>query len=459
MRSGVAAQENAVVAQTPQINFRERPRFTTDPQRMRRTVQVDGVLNDGEWDPFYTLTEGLIRGVFYANWDENYLYLAARTEQPALVIFDVDAGGDGWLRGADNFEVVVGNTAEGTAPSIVARLLDAANSKDTPFWNDKSIDPKNILLAVKNVNGTQIVEIGIPKNMGSLVLRPGANIGLRAEFLPIAPANSYMPTQPFEPHLLLDASLVESRVQAMAGINPRLQLSDIKCIAGQTLEAEFTLLNQTDQAVPVKSVLWQGVGNSASAVNTLREVAVTPIPPMKTLKLRYRTVLPPNLSPGSYTLLATAEMENGKQAQSSATFAVVEPLQVQMASEPAPVAIVGTTKLFVLVDVYSAAPRSIKGLVELSGVPNGWELSGTLRRGFEIDRGDARKVVRVPFKLPSTTPAGDYPIEATVTWDGRGFKRAPTVVKVRTVVRVQRTDGNAAPAPAETKPAPEETKP
>ena len=34
-------------AAPPAIKFRERPRYVTDTQRLRRTVQIDGVLSDG----------------------------------------------------------------------------------------------------------------------------------------------------------------------------------------------------------------------------------------------------------------------------------------------------------------------------------------------------------------------------------------------------------------------------
>ncbi len=418
---------------SPVVNFRERPRFVTDPQRLRRSVQVDGALGEGEWDPFYTIGEGPIQGTIYCNWDDNFLYLAARTSQPSSVIFDVDMSGDGWLRGADNLELVIGGTTEGAAPTVVARLLDAANSKDTPVWNEKAIDVKSLQVAVKTVNGTQVVEVAIPKNTASLVLRPGVNIGLRGEFLPPMSAAAYVPTPPFDPHLLLDASLVESRVVSMAGVNPRLTLSDDKCIAGQTLFATLELLNQTDQAIPIRSLLWTGQGGSANAINTVREVTVPVLPALKTLRLKYRTPLPPTLPTGSYTLVVTGEMENGKQVQATSTFMVVEPLQAQMASSPQPVAIIGQTKLTVSVDVLSAVPDHLRADVELTSVPAGWLLDGGKKRSLYIDREDGRRAMRYTLKLPSTTPAGDYPLEATVSWRGR-------VWKTHTVARVIRTD-------------------
>lgn len=425
----------------PPINFRERPTYPTDSQRLRRTVQLDGVLSDGEWDPFYTVTGGPIKGTIYCNWDDNFLYLAARTEQPAVILFDVDMGGDGWLRGADNLELVIGSVPESGNPALVARLLNAANSKDAPAWNETATDTRTIQVAGKAVNGTQFIEIAIPKNTASLVLRPGATLGLRAEFLPPGLPSAYLPTQPFEPHLLLDAMLVESRALPASGVLPRLTLSDHKCVATQKLFATLELRNQRDLTVPIRSVTWTGQGNSINAVNTIRSVNVPSIPGLKTLKLKYDTVLPPDLAPGSYTLLVTVDLEDGKQVQSAATFTVVEPLQAQISSDPQPVEIVGQTKLQLNVDVYSAVPNHFRGDVEIISMPAGWELEGGKKRSVGIDREDARRVTRYNFKLPSTTQAGDYPFDVNVSWRGR-------VWNLKHTVHVTRTEAPSASAPA-----------
>ncbi len=168
----------------------------------------------------------------------------------------------------------------------------------------------------------------------SLVLRPGATIGLRAEFMPPSNAAAYVPTQPFEPHLLLDATLVEARVMAAQGLNPKLTLSDYKCIPGQKLFGTLELYNQTDLTVKIKSIQWGGQGNSLNALNTLREVNILPVQGLKRSKLTYKTVLPDNLALGSYILTVQVETEDGKKIESAAAFAVVEPIQVQMSSDP-----------------------------------------------------------------------------------------------------------------------------
>lgn len=414
------------------VNFKERPKFPSETQRLRRTVTVDGKMSEGEWDAFYSAKDDKAdKGTLYCNWDDEYLYLAVKSPV-GVVVLDVDAGGDGWLRSADNLEIVVGSVEDGKPVSVATRLLDAANSKDTPVWKEDETVGKGLKVVGNVANGVQTVEIAIPKNMGSLVPRNGANIGLRYELLPAGDAASFKPSAPFEPHLLVDATLVISRVQPIAGVNPRLTLSDTKCVAGQNLFATLELLNQTDQAIALKSVQWQGMGSSANAVNSLREVNVPPVAGLKTWKRGYKTVLPTSLAPGSYALTVTAETEDGKQAMAEAAFTVVEPLQVQMNAVPTPVAIIGQTKLAVDVEVWSAAPGGTRGDVELRDIPAGWELKGKPKRGWDVDRSDARKVVRYNFLLPSTTPAGEYPLEAVVSWHGRTWRVKQTVRVIRT---------------------------
>jgi hypothetical protein len=450
---GIASTWAPAVAQNaaapPTVNFRERPRYPSDPQRLRRTPQIDGVIGDNEWDPFYTVTDGPIKGTFYCNWDENYLYLAARTEQPATVIFDVDATGDGWLRGSDNMEIVVGNVTESGTPAVVARLLDASSSKDTPVWKDHAIDPKSFLIAGRLNGGAQVIELGIPKNIGGLVLRPGVNMGLRAEFIsPVAPAD-YQPTQPFDPHLLMDATLAEARAVAAAGINPKLSLSDEKCVAGQKLFASLWLLNQTDAEVPIQSVSWFGQGNSANVVNGLKEVAVLPIPPLKTLKLKYRTDLPADLANGTYGLQVLVTLKNGRQLSAASTFTVVDPIQAQVSSRPEPVVIIGPTRVDLTVDVLSEVPDGFKGTVALVSKPDAWEVQGALSKTLEIVHKGHSGASTFRLRLPSNTPPGDYHLETTVTWHKRTW-RLPCTIQVQ-----QRADSAppAQPAPAPAAPA------
>ena len=420
-------------------NFHARPRVQADPQRSRRTIQLNGIIGEGKYDPFYALTDGPVKGTVYCNWDDNYLYLAARTDSPASIVFDIDASGDGWLRGADNLEVVVSSVdSSGGTPGVVARLLDASNSKDTPVWRDVATDGQVKTAGSLDAMG-QIVEVAIPRSMGGLNLRVGTTMGLRGEFLTPGQAGAYMPTPPFEPHLLLDATLVETRganvpVQTSAaapgiapsqvvGLLPRLTLSDNKCVPGQKLFATLELINQTDSRVTIKALTWAGQGGAANAVNTMRDISVPVIAPLKRLKLNYKTTLANTLQPGAYTLTATAELDNGKQIQSSASFQVVEPLYPQISILPDPVTVVGPTSFAVSVDVVNANPGQMNCEIELQNLPAMWEVEGNRKKlPLTIDKEDGRGARQFVIRLPAGTMPGDYPLDAIVTWHQRTWK-------------------------------------
>ena len=58
--------------------------------------------------------------------------------------------------------------------AVPVRKLVSAGSR---IWAVlKLIDLKSVLLGGKVINGTQVIEIGIPKSMGSLVLRTSLRI-------------------------------------------------------------------------------------------------------------------------------------------------------------------------------------------------------------------------------------------------------------------------------------------
>jgi len=427
---------------TPVINYRERPRYPFDPQRLKRRPNLDGVIVENEWDALYTIGDRAVNGTVYVNWDEDYLYVAARTGRPAVVVFDLDANADGWLRGADNLELVVVPPGEGGGPVLTARVLDAAGSRDAPVWNERVVDPKSIQIVMKAAGGGQVFEMAIPKGIAGLNPRLNATLSCRADFLPADAAP--LPTPPYEPHLLVDVTLVEARTVAAAGVAPRLVLADSKLVPGQTLRATLELLSQIDEENRVRSVTWRGEGDAVNILKMVREVAFPPLKGLKTLKIRYDSPLPDAAVPGFYQITATAELEKGQTVSSTASFSVVEPFNVSVAAEPESVTILGPTPLRLNVDIFSAASGFVRGDVEIE-VPAGWEVKGRRKKEFTVRREDSG--TRAPFflTLPSATQAGDYIVHAVITWRGKTWRAKRTV-------HVSRSTEAEGPKPEEERP-------
>ncbi len=419
------------------INFAQRPRYPYEPQRLKLRPVLDGVIGENEWTPLYTIDDQAVKGTVYVNWDDDFLYVGASTSQPAWLIFSLDCSADGWSRGADNLELTVAPMGSSGLPPVSARILDGATNRDGPVWNDKVVDTSTIQLVAKAVGSGQVIEMAIPRGTAGLSLRPNAALSCRADFLPeeATPA----PVQPFAPRLLVDITLVEAKSVAAPGLAPRLRLDDDKLIAGQPLRAVFEISNQTDTERRIRSITWQGEAAAEDLLKTVREVNLPPLRGLKTLRLNYSSTLPDAAIPGFYKFTATAQLDNGAIVSSTTTFSVVEPIGVQMVTEPESLTIVGPTPLRVSVDIFSAVPGRARGEVEIE-VPAGWEVKGRRKKEFVAEREDASSRSTFFVTVPSTTQAGEYIVHATVTWRGKTWK-------ARRVVRVARaSETPASPA-------------
>ncbi|MGC8666635.1 MAG: NEW3 domain-containing protein [Chthonomonadales bacterium] len=435
------AQEGNAPAAQPQeapkqfsVNYRERPRYPFDRQRLKRRPVLDGIIAEGEWDPLYTISDGPVTGTVYLNWDDDYLYIAAKTDQPAWAIFDIDANDDGWLRGADNLEITVAPVTAGVMPPITARILDAASGKDQPVWNDRVVDTKAIQIAAKATGSNYVIELAVPKGIAGLMPRANATIGFRADFLPAGQVPT--PTPPYEPHLLVDVDLVDARVTGAPGVSPRLTLEDQRVIPGGTLNATLELIPGSDEPIPIRWVAWSGDGAAADILLSERNPNVPPVNPRKSLKLRYSCRLPDTAVPGFYQLSASAELANGRSVHATASFQVVEPFVLTMSASPEPAFPSDQNKERVTVEIQCAVPGYTRGDVELQ-VPAGWVIEGRHKKGFESQHQDS--VIRPQFfvVIPSATQPGDYVLHARVTWHKREWRTSH-------ILHVER----AAPAPA-----------
>jgi len=407
----VQAAQPAVV-----INYRERPRVPFDPQRLKLRPTLDGRIGTEEWTPLYTISEGAVTGTVYLNWDEDGLYVASKTAQPAWVVVDLDTSGDGWLRGADNVEIVVAPVNVTGAAPLTVRILDAATNRDMPSWNDTVVEPRQIQLAVQQDGGIQVVECGVPKGVGGVAPKAGALIGARVDFLPAGTVP--VATAPYEPHLLLDLTLVEARAVAAGGVVGRLKLSDVALVPGQTFNATFELINQIDVARQIRSVTWSGVGAAGDYLKSLREVALPKIAPLKTTKLRYSSPLPETALPGQYQFTVSAVLDDGTTVSSTGGFSIEEAFSIQLECDVPEVTVIGPTTVKLVATISSAVPGFKRADVTLT-TPVSWEVKGKPRRSVNIHRenGTARAVYHVT--IPSATQAGEYKVSAEVEWRGK----------------------------------------
>lgn len=110
--------------QTPQPFIS--PFVVAEPRRMALTPNLDGKLEEEEWDELSI--DNTMRT--YLNWEPGRIFAAAKVPAGSDLIVSFDMKANGWLVGSDNIEVRVNDRG-----AITARRLDATNP-NAPVWKD-----------------------------------------------------------------------------------------------------------------------------------------------------------------------------------------------------------------------------------------------------------------------------------------------------------------------------------
>jgi hypothetical protein len=409
----------------PAINYRERPQFPFEAQRMKRKPVIDGDIQAGEWDALYTISNAAVNGTVYVNWDDQNLYVAARTEQPAWVVLNIDANSDGWLKGVDNSEIALGFASGTGAPTIITRALDGTG-KDTPVWNETMLDSAKIRMFARPSASGHMLEIAIPVGWGRITPKTGSKLGFRADFLPQGPAPT--PPPPYEPHLLLDLALVETQVLAVAGVVPTLILDDSRLAPGQELQAKLELRVEGEKERKIKAVSWKGEGAAFDLLRGFREVNLPAVNAQKPLTMKYASVLPDTAPLAAYQLTCTVELEAGGTASATASFTVADPFIVSMPNEPESILSSDLGRVRIPIEIKSALPTYEYANISID-VPAGWSVQGRDSKKFQVTKEDDPFRVLFYVNPPAGVNPGTYRFSATVSFNGKDW-HANRILKV-----------------------------
>lgn len=124
--------------------------------RLAMTPALNGLLEEEEWD-FLTDTGGVR---FYQQWEPGILYFAGSTLQRGPVRVSIDANGDGWLRGRDNYEITF--QSEANVTQISMRRLDA--SGPNPNWEEIVGAQHLMQLRTSDEGGNLVFELAVNLN-------------------------------------------------------------------------------------------------------------------------------------------------------------------------------------------------------------------------------------------------------------------------------------------------------
>ena len=200
--------------------------FSYDYDRKKKSPKIDGRIEKGEWDEFTSTPNGATpcdpnlpwgkaypppkgadyRMQTYLNWDDDYLYFAAKAPFKFLAAPEIDAQADGYFSGKDNLNVnaaiprdetrVKPNEVQTSPGVMVWNNVEPVEENDMPVWTNELYDQREKCKWAwgKDENGWYVLEMALAK-CPKLGFEPkaGQEMGVRPWFQGFLPPDEKSP--------------------------------------------------------------------------------------------------------------------------------------------------------------------------------------------------------------------------------------------------------------------------
>lgn len=384
-----------------------------DTQILRRTPVIDGVIEAGEWDTYYTNMAGDWQVTTYANWDGANLYMGVKSSKPVDLAVALDANNDGWFHGDENFEFKAIRDAESNLTLAVC-CYESRNTKSPVATPVSAADAATVELKSTKSPDAFVIEMRVPH---SLVpgFRPvaGRVIGFQISVKAVAEESGWVPTS--QVGELRECTLVAKKFAALKPLVLGFDLKDAKVARGEELVGRFHLMNDGTETLDARNYILAGEGKAGAYLSAER-VRVEGLPPKKHVSRDMRTLIPTDMPLGSWALGAEVRGTDGRIGAALVSFDVVEPFEVALRLPTEDVrADVKDVTFRVLITNHTR--RTLRGKTQIT-LPPGWELwKGVNTREFQVGPRDGETFVAFKAK-PPLGEMGVVPVKADVTIGG-----------------------------------------
>lgn len=401
----VEAVSSAAPAEQPM------PAIVADTSIFKRTPVVDGVIETGEWDVFYTFERGGWEVTTFADWDSAGLYVAARSSKPFDLLVLLDADADGWLHGEDNYEFRAVRGEEGAVALAICRY--DSRGAVTPTAVPVAPHEASMVRMASGEEDSFVMEMSVPDALiRSLRLTEGRKIGLcvavrtggnESDWTPSGGAPGIKP-----------CTLVTKKMAALKPLDIGFDLRDYRIARGEELSGRFHLTNTGASTVDAQYFVIAGEGR-ADAYLSSQKIRLDGIPPKKHITHDVRSIIPSDMPLGSWAIGAEARSGDARLGGALVSFDVVEPfdLSLRLPERPVPADVKDVTFSVV---INNNKRSGLRGTAKIT-LPVGWELwrDADVREFFA--RGGA--MTSVSFKAkPPLGAIGRIPVKFEVTADG-----------------------------------------
>ncbi len=350
----------------------QEPALTPDTEIFKRTPVIDGKVEAGEWDTFYESTVAGSAVITYADWDSNNLYFAAQCDKPFDMLVILDALGDGWFNGQDNYELKAIRDADGVVGKAVSRYesRNATSSLPQPVTANEL---EMVQMASGTADGKYFIEMKLP---GELIrdfklvdnAKPALQIATKTD----AGDTGWTPDNVAgAKRECLGGTLLSKK---SAALNPLLVDMDVrtpKIARTEDLFVRFSMINNGTESVNARTYILAGEGKSATFLGS-KKVRMEGLPAKGKVFDEISTNIPSDMPLGNWAFGGEVRSDSAKIGAVIASFEVVDQWD---ASLKLPTKDISThsKNVVIALEVRNNLRRPIRGTAKIT-LPLGWEL-------------------------------------------------------------------------------------
>ncbi|MEN6356877.1 MAG: hypothetical protein ABFD83_07305 [Armatimonadota bacterium] len=407
--TAAVAPDNAAIS--PDFKY-EIPSVTPDTQVFRRTPVIDGTVEDGEWDTYYTFEVPGWNATTFADWDSNCMYAAVKSNRPLDFLVVLDCGDDGWFHGEDNYEFRTTRGTDGSMNLAVSRY-ESKNTKLPIALPVSQEEASMVTIKSSKSDDSYVIELCIPSRLiKSLKFGNGRQVGLQLAVNAGPDETGWVPNN--ELGDTKGCTLVDKKIVSLKPLELGFDLRDSVIARGDDVVGKLHITNGGNETVDVRSYLIAGEGKAGKYMSS-EMTRLESIPPGQHLTKDYRATVLSDMSSGSWALGAEVKSSTGRLGSAIVSFDVVDPFEIESRLPDRDVR-ADVKDVTVGVVIMNNRRSEIKGSAKVI-FPTGWEVwRGLDTRMFKIG---GRSSSAVSFKAkPPLGAIGEVPIKMEVTSNG-----------------------------------------
>jgi len=383
---------------------------TPDTQILRRSPIIDGIVEEGEWDTFYTYASGDWKATTYANWDARGLCIGVSSNKPVDLQTVLDANSDGWFHGEENYEFRAVRNADGSLLLAVSRY-ESRNTK-APVASPIA-DSEAALVDLKSTKTSEsyTIEMRIPFPLiRDIKFAPGKKIGLAICIKSAPDDTGWVPSG--QPGEVTACELVNKKFATLKPLTLGFDLRDSAVARGEELVGRFHLTNSGADNLDARTFVIAGEGKAGDYLSS-EKIRLEGLPPKKHIARDVRTVIPKDMPLGSWAIGAEVRSGENRLGAALVSFDVVDPFEVELRLPSAEVSAAVKDVGFGVV-VKNNSRYDVRGKVKIT-LPIGWELwKNADSREFTARSNGG--LTQVQFKAkPPLGEMGNVPVKIEVT--------------------------------------------